>query len=67
LVNVFNGKKREIHDVSTLVYSAPRIASDDLAREARARGMPFKLIGDAYAPRTMLAAIHEAHSVSMSI
>ncbi len=67
LVNVFNGNKRDIHDVSALAYSTPRIANDALAREAHTRGIPFRLIGDAYSPRTMIAAIHEGHHAAMSI
>jgi len=67
LANVFNGKTREIENVSALVYSTPRIANDALAREARSRGLPFRLIGDAYSPRSMIAAIHEGHKAAMSI
>ena len=67
LVNVFNGKTREIPNVSTLVYSTPRIATDALAGEMRARGIAVRLIGDAYAPRSMIAAIHEGHRAALAI
>ncbi len=67
LVNVFNGQTRDIPDVSTLVYSTPRIAKDALAAEIRSRGIAVRLIGDAYAPRGMIAAIHEGHHAAMSI
>lgn len=67
LVNVFNGVTRDVPDVAALVYSTPRVANDALAHEARARGISCRLIGDAYAPRTMIAAIHEGHHAAISL
>lgn len=59
IANAFSGEERTIEDVALFAYATPRIANDALAAPLRERGIDVWLIGDAFAPRSMLAAVHE--------
>ncbi|MET0679776.1 MAG: hypothetical protein ABWZ41_02160, partial [Burkholderiales bacterium] len=61
--NTFTGEERAIEDVALFVYATPRLADDGLAAPLRAQGLEVRLAGDAFAPRAMLAAVHEGHRV----
>ena len=61
--NAFTGEERTIEDVALFVYATPRLADDRLAAPLRARGLDVRLAGDAFAPRAMLAAVHEGHRI----
>jgi hypothetical protein len=67
VANAFSGEERAIDDVALFVYATPRIARDELASPLRARGLAVQLIGDAFAPRTMLAAVHEGNRVGNAL
>ena len=59
--NAFTGEEKTIGNVATFVWATPRIANDELAAPLRSKGINVTVVGDALAPRGMLAAIHEAH------
>ena len=59
--NAFSGEKKSIERVTLFTYATPRIANDALAAPLRARGIEVRLIGDAFAPRAVLAAVHEGN------
>jgi 2,4-dienoyl-CoA reductase-like NADH-dependent reductase (Old Yellow Enzyme family) len=61
--NAFTGEERTIDDVALFAYATPRLADDRLAAPLRAQGLAVRLAGDAFAPRAMLAAVHEGHRI----
>jgi len=61
--NAFTGEERGIEDVALFAYATPRLADDRLAAPLRAQGLDVRLAGDAFAPRAMLAAVHEGHRI----
>lgn len=61
--NVFTGETTEVEDVRLFTWSTPREPNDELAAPLAA-GMEVHLVGDAYSPRSMLAAIHEAQTLA---
>ncbi len=67
ITNAFTGKERTIDGVAAFVYATPRRVNDELAAPLRAHGLPVHLVGDCFAPRAMLAAIHEGHRVGNTI
>ncbi|WP_157219096.1 oxidoreductase [Flavisphingomonas formosensis] len=63
--NVFSGGETVITDVALLTYATARIPDDQLAEPLRAAGIDVRLIGDAWAPRTVLAATSDGYRVGM--
>ena len=61
--NAFSGEERAIEDVALFAYATPRLADDRLTAPLRALGIEVRLAGDAFAPRAILAAVHEGHRV----
>src|SRR5262245_22490315 len=61
--NTFTGDEQVIDDVALFAYATPRLADDRLAAPLRARGIEVRLAGDAFAPRAILAAVHEGHRI----
>lgn len=60
--NVYTGSTAEIAGVALLGYSTPRVADDALAGPLRAAGVEVHLVGDCYAPRTVMAATADGHA-----
>jgi 2,4-dienoyl-CoA reductase-like NADH-dependent reductase (Old Yellow Enzyme family) len=67
VANVYTGERREIRDVALLTYSTPRRPDDALAGALGAAGIPLHLVGDCYAPRTLLAATGDGHRVGIEL
>jgi 2,4-dienoyl-CoA reductase-like NADH-dependent reductase (Old Yellow Enzyme family) len=65
--NAFNGDEKTVDGVALFTYATPRIASDELAAPLRAKGIDVRIIGDAFAPRAMLAAVHEGHHLGNAL
>ena len=63
--NVLSGATREIDDLSLFTYSTPRIPND--AMVGTLGEIVVHAVGDAYAPRTLLAATQEGHAVGSRI
>ncbi len=61
--NVYNGAEQVIEDLAVLTYATSRAPDDQLAGALQAHGMEIHVIGDAYAPRTVLSATKEGHDV----
>lgn len=60
--NVYTDATTRIEDVALLCYSTPRVANDALAGPLRAAGVEVHLVGDCYAPRTVMAATADGHA-----
>lgn len=65
--NVYNGDATELDDVAAVTYSTPRVPDDGLRAVLEAAGREVHLIGDCYAPRSVLAATRQGHEVGMAI
>ena len=61
--NIFNGAETVIDDLALLTYATSRAPNDELAAPLQAKGIETHVIGDAYSPRTVLAATQEGHRV----
>jgi hypothetical protein len=59
--NVFNGRETRIDDLALFTYATPRVPNDSLAGPLRSAGLDVHLIGDCYAPRSVLVATGEGH------
>jgi NADPH-dependent 2,4-dienoyl-CoA reductase/sulfur reductase-like enzyme len=57
--NPFTGQKRTSGPYDTIITVTPGLPRDELAEGVRALGIPVRIIGDAYAPRDVEAAILE--------
>ena len=65
--NVFSGVTRTIDDLALLTYATPRIPDDDMAGAIREAGVECLVVGDAYAPRTLLAATRQGYEVGKAL
>ncbi len=61
--NVYSGALARISDVALFTYASPRIPTTELLDILRPQVPAFHVIGDAYAPRTTLAATAQGHEV----
>ena len=67
LCNIYNGKTTLIEDVSLFTYATPRTPNNDLAPTLRGAGIEVHCIGDAYAPRVVLAATEDGNRVGLQV
>lgn len=67
LSNVYNGDIAELDDVVALTYAMPRIPNDSLRIALEAAGREVKLVGDCYAPRSVLAATRQGYELGLSV
>ncbi|MDE2465596.1 MAG: FAD-dependent oxidoreductase [Alphaproteobacteria bacterium] len=67
IANVFNGAEDIIEDVALLSFATPRVPNDALAAPLRDANITVRLIGDCYAPRTVLSATQEGYRTAMEI
>lgn len=65
--NPFTGQRRTAGPYDTIIAVNPGLPRDDLVAEVAARGLPCHIIGDAYAPRDVEAAILEGMQVGARI
>jgi hypothetical protein len=65
--NVFSGEPGVVDGVSLACYATPRVAEDALAIPLWEAGLEVHLAGDCYAPRGIMAAIHEGHQRGMAL
>jgi dimethylglycine catabolism A len=65
--NVHSGTIGEIRDAAVVCYSTPRAPDDALVEPLRAAGCKVHVIGDAYAPRTVLAATADGHQLGNAL
>ncbi len=62
--HAFTLEERRIEDVALVAYATPRVSDDRLRQALLAHSVPVHAVGDCRAPRSMLAAIREAHDVA---
>ena len=67
LANVYNGDISELEEVIALSYATPRIPQDSLRQALVATGCETILVGDCYAPRSVLAATRHGYEVGNSV
>jgi 2,4-dienoyl-CoA reductase-like NADH-dependent reductase (Old Yellow Enzyme family)/thioredoxin reductase len=67
LENRFSRRAWEIPDVDAVVVCSPGAADDALARALRPEVRELHVVGDAYAPRRLMAAIHDAYRAAKAI
>ena len=65
--NVHNSRPGVIEDVVLFTYATSRRPNDALAGELRQAGLTVVLVGDAYAPRSVLMATSEGYRAAMEI
>ncbi|MDG2532146.1 FAD-dependent oxidoreductase [Sphingomonas sp. HITSZ_GF] len=65
--DVFTGAAGTLTDVALFTYATPRIPNVALEAPLRAAGIDVRLVGDAWAPRTVLAATSEGYRAAMEI
>jgi dimethylglycine catabolism A len=67
LRNVFTGARTIIPDVALFTFATPRVPDVSLEAPLRAAGIVPQLIGDCWAPRTVLAATSEGYRAALSL
>ena len=65
--HVLGGASQRIENVALLTYATARVPDDALAAPLRAAGIELRLVGDCYAPRSMLVATGEGHRVGLAL
>jgi len=65
--NIFSGRMETIADVALFTYATSRLPNDALAGPLRAAGIPVRLVGDCYSPRTVLTATAEGYRAAMDL
>jgi 2,4-dienoyl-CoA reductase-like NADH-dependent reductase (Old Yellow Enzyme family) len=65
--NIFNHDRSQIDDIAALTFATPRVPNDQLADPLRAEGFDVRVIGDCYAPRSVLAATREGHALGNAL
>jgi len=65
--NIYNQDRGEIDDLAALTFATARIPNDQLAGPLSAEGFEVRLIGDCYAPRSVLAATREGHALGNAL
>jgi len=67
LVNVWSGAESRLEAVIAITYATARVPDDALREPLQAAGITVECIGDARAPRGVLAATREGYEVAMLI
>ena len=67
LRNVYNGDPIELDDVSAVTFATPRVPNDELRAVFEAAGREVHLVGDCYAPHSVLAATRQGCQVGLAI
>lgn len=67
LFNVYNGDAQELDDVVAVTFATPRVPADGLRVVLEAAGRQVVLVGDCYAPRSVLAATRQGYEAGMAV
>jgi 2,4-dienoyl-CoA reductase-like NADH-dependent reductase (Old Yellow Enzyme family)/thioredoxin reductase len=67
LQNIYNGSETIIDDIAVLTYSTSRVPNDGLLSKLKQEGYSVRAVGDAYAPRSVLAATQEGYFAAKHI
>ena len=63
VANIFNKDRTEIDDIAALTFATPRVPNDRLLQPLRSAGLDVRVIGDCFAPRSVLVATREGHAL----
>ncbi len=63
VANVFNANKLVLEDIAVVSFSTPRLPNNELLQPLREAGLDVHVIGDCYAPRSVLAATRDGHNI----
>ncbi len=61
--HILTGEEHVLEDLALLTHATARVPNDELAHALREHGIPMHLVGDCYAPRSVMVATHEGHQV----
>jgi hypothetical protein len=64
IANRYSREEAVIEDVDAVVVCSPGLADDQLAAPLRSRVAQLAVVGDAYAPRRLLAGVYDAYSAA---
>lgn len=56
-----SGREERVPKVAAVIWVGPQKANDELREALEARGLPVRVIGDAFMPRRLTEAIREGH------
>jgi 2,4-dienoyl-CoA reductase-like NADH-dependent reductase (Old Yellow Enzyme family)/thioredoxin reductase len=65
--NIFNQDRNEIDNVAALTFATPRVPNDQLLSPLQAAGLDVRVIGDCFAPRSVLVATREGHALGNAL
>ncbi|MEM7763029.1 MAG: NAD(P)-binding protein [Pseudomonadota bacterium] len=65
--NVFNGDRDSIEEMAGVTFATSRAPNLTLLPELKKTGIPVDVIGDCYAPRSVMAATREGHAVALRL
>jgi pyruvate/2-oxoglutarate dehydrogenase complex dihydrolipoamide dehydrogenase (E3) component len=65
--NRYSGDQSTITGVDAIVVCSPGEAEDSLAAALRGRVKELRVVGDAYAPRRLLAGVHDAYTAARAL
>ena len=65
--NIFTGERQIINDVALFTFANSRIPNDELVLPLRKAGLELRIIGDCWAPRTVLDATADGYQTGMYI
>lgn len=65
--HLLSGMTGRIEDVALLTHASARVPDDALAAPLRAAGIEVQLVGDCFAPRSLLVATGEGHRVGNAL
>lgn len=65
--NRYSHDESAIDDVDAVIVCSPGAANDGLAAELRSRVKELTVVGDAYAPRRLLAGIYDAYQAAKAL
>jgi thioredoxin reductase len=67
IVNVYNGREQILTDIAAITFATARAPLDAIRPELESRGLTVHTIGDAHAPRSVLAATREGYRLGMQL
>ncbi|MCP5466505.1 MAG: FAD-dependent oxidoreductase [Sinobacteraceae bacterium] len=65
--HLLGGPATQIEDVALLTHATARIPDDALVAPLRAAGVELSLVGDCFAPRSLLIATREGHAIGNAL
>ena len=67
VANIYNANALVLEDIAALSFATPRLPNNELLQPLLAAGLDVHMIGDCYAPRSVLAATRDGHKLGNTI